>query len=61
MNGYKKERTGGDKHIALIAYHEAGHTLASKLITNDSVSAVTIMQSTSGAGGVTFRSQEDAR
>jgi len=60
MNGYKKERTGGDKHIALIAYHEAGHTLASKLITNDSVSAVTIMQSTSGAGGVTFRSQEDA-
>ena len=60
MNGYKKERTEGDKHIALIAYHEAGHTLASKLITNDSVSAVTIMQSTSGAGGVTFRSQEDA-
>lgn len=59
MNGYKKERVEGDKHSKLIAYHEAGHTLATKLITKDSVSAVTIMQSTSGAGGVTFRSQED--
>ncbi len=59
MNGYKKERVEGDKHVRLIAYHEAGHTLAAKLISNDSVSAVTIMQSTSGAGGVTFRSQED--
>mgnify|MGYP000863679157 CR=1 FL=1 len=59
MNGYKKERVEEDKNTKLIAYHEAGHTLATKLITNDSVSAVTIMQSTSGAGGVTFRSQED--
>ncbi len=59
MNGYKKERMEEDKNIRLIAYHEAGHTLATKLITKDSVSAVTIMQSTSGAGGVTFRSQED--
>ncbi len=59
MNGYKKERSEGDKNTKLIAYHEAGHTLATKLITSDSVSAVTIMQSTSGAGGVTFRAQDD--
>ena len=60
MNGYRKERIEEDKNTKLIAYHEAGHTLATKLITSDSVSAVTIMQSTSGAGGVTFRSQEDS-
>ncbi len=60
MNGYKKERTERDKSTKLVAYHEAGHTLATKLISGDSVSAVTIIQSTSGAGGVTFRSEEDA-
>lgn len=59
MNGHKKERTKEDKYIRLIAYHEAGHTLATKLLTRDGVSTVTIVQSTSGAGGVTFRSPED--
>ena len=60
MNGHKKERIADDSYARLVAYHEAGHTLATKLLTNDGVPTVTIIQSTSGAGGVTFRAPEDA-
>ncbi|MDF3002747.1 MAG: hypothetical protein K0Q48_2866 [Bacillota bacterium] len=59
LNGHKKERSGDDNYVRLVAYHEAGHTLATKLLTNDGVPTVTIVQSTSGAGGVTFRAPED--
>ena len=59
MNGHKKERVESDEYAKLVAYHESGHTLATKLLTNDGVPTVTIIQSTSGAGGVTFRAPED--
>lgn len=59
MNGHKKERSQDHSYTRLVAYHEAGHTLATKLLTNDGVPTVTIVQSTSGAGGVTFRAPED--
>jgi len=59
MNGHKKERIENDEYARLVAYHESGHTLATKLLTNDGVPTVTIVQSTSGAGGVTFRAPED--
>ena len=59
MNGHKKERVESDEYARLVAYHESGHTLATKLLTNDGVPTVTIIQSTSGAGGVTFRAPED--
>ncbi|HVI39495.1 MAG TPA: AAA family ATPase [Anaerovoracaceae bacterium] len=59
MNGHKKERVKDDEYARLIAYHESGHTLSTKLLTNDGVPTVTIIQSTSGAGGVTFRAPED--
>jgi len=59
MNGHKKERVENDEYARLVAYHESGHTLATKLLTNDGVPTVTIIQSTSGAGGVTFRAPED--
>ncbi len=59
MNGHKKERVENDEYAKLVAYHESGHTLATKLLTNDGVPTVTIVQSTSGAGGVTFRAPED--
>ncbi|NLZ52108.1 MAG: ATP-dependent metallopeptidase FtsH/Yme1/Tma family protein, partial [Thermoanaerobacteraceae bacterium] len=39
--------------------HEAGHALATKLLTNDSISKVTIVASTSGAEGVTIRTPQD--
>lgn len=56
MKGSKKKR-GKDydnKEIKLIAYHEAGHALAAKMLTDNDVPRVTIIPSTSGAGGVTF-------
>ncbi len=59
MNGHKKERIKDDGYARLVAYHESGHALATKLLTNDGVTTVTIIQSTSGAGGVTFRAPED--
>jgi cell division protease FtsH len=59
MNGHKKKRDENDAYTRLVAYHESGHTLAAKLLTRDSVPTVTIVQSTSGAGGVTFRAPDD--
>jgi cell division protease FtsH len=59
MNGHKKDRSANDEFVKLVAYHESGHTLATKLLTRDGVPTVTIIQSTSGAGGVTFRAPED--
>jgi cell division protease FtsH len=56
MQGHKK--TTGDKRdideTKLVAWHEAGHAIAAKLLGNSEVPKVTIIPSTSGAGGVTF-------
>lgn len=56
MQGHKK--TGEDKRdkeeIRLVAWHEAGHALTAKLLTDKEVPKVTIIPSTSGAGGVAF-------
>lgn len=51
----KKNRKNRDKdEIKIVAWHEAGHALVTKLVTKRSVPKVTIIPSTSGAGGVTF-------
>lgn len=57
MKGDKKEnQSSRDKEeLKLVAWHEAGHTLVARLLAKDEVSKVTILASTSGAGGVTFR------
>lgn len=56
MKGHVKKDTEGRKEdeIRLVAWHEAGHAVAAKLLTNRSVPKVSILPSTSGAGGVTF-------
>ena len=59
LDGNKKPRKEKDEDAILTAYHEAGHTVVSKLLTKDSVPTVTIIQSTSGTGGVTFRSPDE--
>lgn len=59
MEGNKKKRDENDNSGKLVAYHEAGHTLATKLLTKNGVPTVTIIQSTSGAGGVTFITQDE--
>ena len=57
--GNKKPRESVTEVNQVIAWHEIGHTLASKLLTDDTVSSVTIIGSASGAGGVTFRAPKD--
>lgn len=59
MKGNKKKNNKESADYKLIAYHEAGHALATKLLTDDDVPSVTIIGSTSGAGGVTFRSPKE--
>lgn len=60
MQGNKKKREKVTDVNRVVAWHEAGHTLATKLLTDDNVPSVTIVGSSSGAGGVTFRTpQED--
>ena len=59
MQGNKKRRDKITETNKVVAWHEAGHTLATKLLTDDTVSSVTIIGSASGAGGVTFRSPKE--
>ncbi len=59
MQGNKKKREEITEMNKIIAWHESGHTLATKLLTNDSVNSVTIVGSSSGAGGVTFRTPQE--
>lgn len=55
MKGNKKINKNEDKdEIKLVAYHEAGHALVTKLLTDNHLHKVTIIPSTSGAGGATF-------
>lgn len=56
VKGHKKEnrKKADEKERKLVAYHEAGHALCAKLLTDNSVPKVTIIPSTSGYGGVTF-------
>ena len=49
----KKEHTSPEEQLRLVAWHEAGHTVAALHYGFD-VSKVTIIPSTTGAGGVTF-------
>lgn len=55
LKGNKKKNDLSKETMEKIAWHECGHVLATKLLTKDKVPSVTIIGSTSGAGGVTFR------
>lgn len=46
------------KELEIVAYHEAGHAVCRKLLGVGDVSKVTILSTTSGAGGVTFNVPE---
>lgn len=59
MQGNKKKRDKITETNKVVAWHESGHTLATKLLTDDTVSSVTIIGSSSGAGGVTFRQPKE--
>ena len=59
MKGNKRKGIRNEEENRLVAYHEAGHALATKLLTEDEVTSVTIVGSTSGAGGVTIRTPKE--
>lgn len=50
----KKNSDRTELETKLVAYHEAGHALLSKILTDHDVPKVTIVPSTSGVGGATF-------
>ena len=51
----KSNRTSiSKKDKEITAYHEAGHTLVAKLVTNKSIPKVTIIPTTKGVGGYTL-------
>lgn len=56
MKGHKKKNQKDRKEdeLELVAWHEAGHALIAKLLMKSEVPKVSIVASTSGAGGVTF-------
>lgn len=56
----KENQSSRDKEeLQIVAWHEAGHAVVTKLLTDDEVPKVTILSSTSGAGGVTFRTPKE--
>lgn len=59
MQGNKRPRKGITDVNRIVAWHEAGHTLVTKLLTDDNVPSVTIVGSSSGAGGATFRAPKE--
>lgn len=55
LKGHQKEDLDRqEEEVKLVAWHEAGHALVAKLLTDWDIPNVTIIASTSGAGGVTF-------
>lgn len=61
MKGHKKKNQDGRNRqdLKIVAWHEAGHAVVAKLIGKNSVPKVSIISSTSGAGGVTFVTPHD--
>lgn len=62
LAGHEKKNRGYIKDIdrKITAYHEAGHALVSlKALPNETVSKITIIPSTKGAGGYTLSIPED--
>lgn len=51
---FKENRNKDSKEVEIISYHEAGHALVTKLLTDNHLHKVTIIPSTSGMGGATF-------
>lgn len=48
------------KELETVAYHEAGHAVVSKLLTERELHKVTIVPSTTGAGGITFSTPSES-
>lgn len=61
LNGHeKKDGDRNKEEMEVVAWHEAGHALVGSLFGKE-ITKVTIVQSTSGAGGVTFSTPAKTR
>ena len=62
LNGHirKDQSNRQEAELRVVAWHEAGHALVGTLLGKD-ITKVTILSSTSGAGGVTFSIPKDTR
>ncbi|WP_147402792.1 ATP-dependent metallopeptidase FtsH/Yme1/Tma family protein [Caldibacillus debilis] len=61
LKGHIKKRAQTERsreELKVVAYHEAGHAVARKLLGAGEVAKVTILSTTNGAGGVTFNVPE---
>lgn len=57
LQGHQNKKINKDKdldEISRIAYHEAGHAIVSKLLCKENVSMISIVATTTGAGGYTI-------
>lgn len=57
----KKNQDSINEQSRIIAYHEAGHTICAKLLGGIDIPRVSILSTTSGAGGVTFKIPQKTR
>jgi len=61
MKGHQKNNSSrSQQELKIVAYHEAGHALMA-LLNQHEVTKITILPSTSGAGGVTFVQPDEHR
>ena len=59
LKGNKKRREEINEMHKIVAWHESGHTVDTRLLTGENVTSVTIVGSTSGVGGVTFTQPDE--
>ena len=55
ITGGEKSEIANPEDLRIVAYHEAGHAVVTKILTNDEIPQVSIIGSTSGALGYTMR------
>ncbi|MGL4362972.1 MAG: AAA family ATPase [Cellulosilyticaceae bacterium] len=56
--GYQVQEVQDERSKIITAWHEAGHTLCTKLLTNKEITEVSIIPTTSGVGGYTMSHSE---
>ncbi len=63
LKGHIKKNIGkrNEQEHRMICYHEAGHTVATALLTDHLLRRVTVLPTTSGAGGVTMSTPQPDR
>lgn len=59
LQGNKTKKQEREENRKIVAWHEAGHALVTKLLTDDTVSHISIVGSTSGAAGFTLRTPRE--